>query len=178
MRSAGGGGAALEADEALRGAAAAPGGAPAAAPPPWRRRLPGRLLLLLLLPVGRQRRLAGPRHLPLRARAAQARGRRGGGGRGRRAHAAPRQGWVRDGRRSVCPSIWPSLCPRGRGWGEAVGAALRHVGVRGQPLARRAGGRLRPSRGGQLPVLLVNLYIFIFTYQVHLLPRTSFFFIL
>lgn len=70
-RGAGGGGAALEADEALRGAAAAAGGAPGAAPPPWRRRrLPGLLLLLL----GRQRRLAGPRHVPLRARAAKARG--------------------------------------------------------------------------------------------------------
>lgn len=58
--------------------------------------------------------------------------------------------------RSVCPSGRRS----GRGWGEAVGAALRHVEVRGQPLARRAGG----SRGGQLHVLLLNLYIFIFIY--------------
>lgn len=66
--------------------------------------------------------------------------------------------------RSVCPSVrpsvCPSVCPRGRGWGEAFGAALRHVEVRGQPLARRAGG----SRGGQLPVHLLDLYIFIFIY--------------
>lgn len=80
------------ADEAVRVAAAAavvPRGARLA---PWRGSpsSPSRRLFLLLI-VG-WRRFAGPRHLPLRARAAEACRGRGGGGRGRRAHATPRQG--------------------------------------------------------------------------------------